>query len=398
MPSEIPRQRDRTVRNIPLALISSASAFAGVILGVGVLVGGCSLPLPAQLVLAAIAMGPWIPGIPQRFVSWPFVALSTIPVLGFTWSGGSPVWFAVLALSASRVATFTSLPRSLAFGVAAACIVGGREFLAGHDTSWVVWTSYVELGIALGWAMKSQQLLLERTRLASRETAQLAALEERRRIARDVHDVLAHTLTILMVHVNSARLLVLDDADATSEVLDEVATYGRRCLEEIRRTVGLLSEAPRTIDVSGPIGSAEAIQELVASYRSAGIDIDLRLDVVPQMGLLGRVPSGVWNTHYRIAQECLANAVKHSSGAPVDLLISVDDAGLRVTCANPVGDAVVLALPKGGNGIAAMRERVEQFGGSFSAGLEVKRWVVRAEIPLTAVVACTRRDSLGWAS
>src|SRR4029079_15142458 len=130
----------------------------------------------------------------------------------------------------------------------------GRQFVAHYDFNWLMWKTYVELALALGWAMRSQHLLVLRTRQARDAHSQLAALEERRRIARDVHDVLAHTLTILMVHVNSARLLVHDDPGATSEVLDEVATYGRRCLEEIRRTVGLLSEnSPNAVEINGPI-------------------------------------------------------------------------------------------------------------------------------------------------
>jgi signal transduction histidine kinase len=391
---------DRPVKQIPRALLWCAAAFAGAWVGAGLLLHGSSLPLAVQLLLALATMGPWIPGIPQRYVTWWFVLLASVPTLVFTWSGGSPIWFAVLALSASRVATFVSLPRSLAFALWAAFVVAGRQLIASHDTNWLVWTSYVELGIALGWAMKSQRLLLLRQRAASREHAQLAALEERRRIARDVHDVLAHTLTILMVHVNSARLLVHDDPEATSEVLDEVATYGRRCLEEIRRTVGLLSEnSPNAVEINGPIASAEAIQKLVATYRRAGIDIDLRLDVaMGQIGTLAEAPSAIWHSHYRVVQECVANAVKHASGAPVDLLIEVSDSQLRMKCSNPIVDGEVLELPKGGNGITGMRERVEQLGGSFSAGLESKRWVVRTDQPLTTVVAGTHRESLGWAS
>src|SRR4029079_10102868 len=139
----------------------------------------------------------------------------------------------------------------------------GRQFVAHYDFNWLMWKTYVELALALGWAMRSQHLLVLRHRQARDEHAQLAALEERRAIARDVHDVLSHTLTILMVHVNSARLSVVDDPEGTAELLDEVAGYGREALTEIRRTVGLLS-GPTNSEraVGGPIEAADAIESL----------------------------------------------------------------------------------------------------------------------------------------
>jgi signal transduction histidine kinase len=306
----------------------------------------------------------------------------------------------VLALAASRVAVSSPLVYSAGYTLAAAAIVLGREFVAGRDTHWWMWITYVELAAIAGIAMQRQTLLVARTRESTTEHARLAALEERRRIARDVHDILAHTLTILMVHVNSARLHVLDDPAGTAAVLDDVAQYGRQALDEIRRAVGLLSD-PVPVDQSfGPIEAANAIEQLAATYRKAGIAVDLRLDVeMAHLSRLALAPDAVWSTGYRVVQESLANAAKHAAGVPVDVWIGVDDAGLHLVCANALEhDIVVLELPKGGNGLTGMRERIEAVHGSFAAGVEDERWVVRVDVPLQADTAARALPTLGRAS
>jgi signal transduction histidine kinase len=377
-----------------------AAVWACLTVTVALVAGGSWLPLALQIALAAITLMPWIPGLKQRWLSWGFVAMATIPTLIFTWTGGSPVLFAVLALSCSRVAISTPPVQAVSFGVLAVGIVVGRQFIADYDLNWMIWKTYMELGVALGWAMRSRRLLVVRTREARDEHAQLAALEERRRIARDVHDVLAHTLTILMVHLNSARLSVREDPDGTAALLDEVAAYGRYCLEDIRSTVGLLS-SPATGSPSSPIEAANAIEELADSYRKVGVDVDLRLEVgMEHMGRLSQAPPAMWHSGYRIVQESLANATKHAPGSPIEINIGVDDAGLHIQCVNPVSSGIVmLELPSGGNGVNGMHERATAMGGSFSAGLEGSNWLVRANLPLTPDDSVRRHaETLGWAS
>jgi len=186
------------------------------------------------------------------------------------------------------------------------------------------------------------------------------------------------------VQLNSARLTLQDDPEAAGEILDQVSQHGRHCLVEIRKTVGLLSEPTRTPGDGGPIDGARGIEELVASYRNAGVEVDLRLDVgMAHLGRLATAPNEVWKAGYRIVQEALANATKHAPGSPVNVWIGVDDAGLHMTLSNLLRPGVVvLELPSGGHGVRGMRERVAAVGGEFSAGPEANMWVVRAELPL----------------
>jgi signal transduction histidine kinase len=391
-------------KGIPLWIQLAASAFAFCVVAVSLLSASSWLPLWAQLVLGAFTLIPWIPGVPQPFVNAQFVLLSLLPTFLLTWTGASPLLFGLVAMSAARVAISTTVPRTALYGLAGVGIVIGRHFVAHYDTHWWMWKTYIELGAMIGIALQRQSLLVQRTREASVEHAQVAALEERRRIARDVHDVLAHTLTILMVHLNSARLAVVEDPEGTAELLDEVASYGREALDEIRRTVGLLSEKPMPY-AGGPMETAKAIEEMVQAYRSAGVDIDLKLDVeLAHIGLLAQAPTAMWDTGYRIVQESLANAAKHAPQTQISLGIGLDDSGLRMTCANALRSdegVVRLELPKGGNGVGGMRERVEGVGGTFSAGVEGTSWVVRAEVPLAVIVAdaqALRPATLGRAS
>jgi signal transduction histidine kinase len=392
-------RRVKPPKGIPIAVYFGAIAFVAAVCGVALAQGGSSLPLVVQGLLVLVVLYPWTPTLRRSIMSPLFAAQSLIPIAILTWTGGSYVFFAVLAISASRAVLAASLPRGGLYVLAAIAIVVGRG-LMGHPTDWWLWTTYIELGAVVGIAVKHQQALVRGARQAGREHAQIAAVEERRRIARDVHDVLAHTLTILMVHLNSARLLVHDDPDATAEVLDEVATYGRRCLEEIRRTVGLLSEKSARKYSNGPVESAEAIEELVDSYRKAGIEVNLRLDVgMERLRALAQTPPEIWHVGYRIAQESLANAVKHAPGVPIELWIRVGDTGLHITCTNSLKAGVMLELPRGGNGIVGMRERVQGVGGSFSAQLEDHSWVVQAELPLSSGDAFEERQQhLGRAS
>ncbi len=350
------------------------------------------LPLVAQVLLLGLAMVPWLPGARIRSTSVGYVALGLVPVAVLALTGSHPVSFGLFGLATARVALYG--PPLLSGSVAAAGIALVLVRSAWIDAiDWFVWKSYIELGLALGWALRGQRMLLLRSEDGAQEKARLAALEERRRIARDIHDTLAHSLTVMMVHLNSARLQLEDDPDNVAASLEELAALGRASLEEVRRSVGLLSSAPAVSEPADPTSAAFAVEELVASFRRAGVDVDLRLDVgMAHMGLLADAPTRLWGTAYRLVQESLANATKHAPGEPVAIVVDIDDNGLRIQVSNPLPDSVVtLDVPSGGHGLPGMRDRVELLGGTVTAGSEGVAWVVRAHLPLSATAAEPRR-------
>jgi signal transduction histidine kinase len=189
----------------------------------------------------------------------------------------------------------------------------------------------------------------------------------------------------MMVHLNSARLELEHDPESAAEALEELAALGRASLEEVRRSVGVLSDTSVPVEPNDPTSAAAAFEDLVASFRKVGADVDFKLDVgMEHVGLLANAPTKLWSSAWRIAQESLANAVKHAPGAPIMITVDIDDGGLRLQVTNPLPDRVIaLDVPSGGHGIDGMQERAALLNGYVEAGAEGNRWNVRAHLPLS---------------
>ncbi|HEX5096110.1 MAG TPA: histidine kinase [Acidimicrobiia bacterium] len=351
---------------------------------------GGDLPLAVQLLLAGCALVPWMPGVRMRVASPWFVFFGLVPPMVLLMTGAHPVLFGLLALTTARVATYGRVLYAALFAGAGLgfVVLWAREL---DGANWFVWKSYIELGLALGWALRGQRLLVVRAQETAAERAAIAAVEERRRIARDIHDTLAHSLTVMMVHLNSARLQLADDPEGVAESLDELAALGRASLDEARRSVGLLSGSP-VIEPVDPTSAAAAVEELVGSFRRAGVDVELRTDVAMEhVGLLAEAPTTLWGASYRVIQESVANAAKHAPGTAIDIGIDIDDSGVHIEVVNALAERVLaLDVPSGGHGILGMRERVALLQGEITAGVEHGRWVVRAVLPLSAAAEARR--------
>ncbi|HMH94747.1 MAG TPA: histidine kinase, partial [Streptosporangiaceae bacterium] len=198
--------------------------------------------------------------------------------------------------------------------------------------------------------------LAERLRIAQAGLADRARAEERNRIARELHDVIAHSLTVSLLHVSSARLAVEENAADAVRALAEAERLGRECLTEVRQVVGLLrrDEGAST----APLPGAAQLTALVEQFRRAGADIAPDVDGDPD-----ELTATVGLAFYRILQEALTNAARHAPGARARAALSVTAAGgvLLVDSAGPPGSGT-------GGGLASMRERAEALGGSCTAG------------------------------
>lgn len=329
------------------------------------------------LVLLAVApwwRRSWIPSTSPVVVAAVFVPPAALALMG-----APPVCMGLLALATVRITVFGGFWRGLAFAAASAGVVIARATLV-ETTDWFMWKSYVELGLALGLAMRGSRLLVLKQREATDMLARQAAAEERERIARDVHDAIAHSLSVMMLQVNGARALIATDPGGATEALDEAITEGRRSLDEVRRVVGLLGPA-RVHDTVSTTAAAAPVRELVDSYRRAGLDAELEVHA-NDVALLSARPE-IGAVAYRIVQESLANAVKHAPGAPARVAITTADGGLSVRITNPMGASGPGGSDSGGHGLKGMRERVEQLGGAFSGGpSNGRRWVILCHLPL----------------
>ena len=210
-----------------------------------------------------------------------------------------------------------------------------------------------------------------------------AVAQERRRIAREMHDVIAHSVSVMVVQAGGARCVLERDPERANEAAALIERTGRNALAEMRRLLGALGPAG---DTAGP-GLALApqptlgeLEGLVDRARAAGLPVTLRLE-----GERRALPAGLDLAAYRIVQEALTNAVKHARLAPTDVLVrwGKEDLDLVIT---DTGDprAVVPVLSGGpGHGLVGMRERVQLFGGRLHAGaVPGGGFEVRARLPL----------------
>jgi signal transduction histidine kinase len=202
-----------------------------------------------------------------------------------------------------------------------------------------------------------------RAELAERErdlAAREAVVEERARIARELHDAIAHDVSIMVVQAGAERRVLDGEHGSTREVLETVERIGRGALTEMRRLVGMLRS-----DAGEPLAPQPGLNDLpilVTRVREAGLSVELRVE-----GERRELPVGVELSAYRIVQEALTNALKHAGEARAAVYVryGVDSLELEI-----VDDGAGDAAPSssGGHGLVGMRERAALFGGSFDAG------------------------------
>ncbi|MEV0215077.1 histidine kinase [Micromonospora sp. NPDC050695] len=226
----------------------------------------------------------------------------------------------------------------------------------------------------------SRRALAAQTELSEREQERRAVLEERTRIARELHDVVAHHMSLIAVQAETAPYRLTDvPAPATAEFV-AIAASARDALTDMRRLLGVLrSEATGAQTAPQPgLGDLDA---MVEAARRAGLPVTLDAGPVQD----GRVPAPVGLAAYRIVQEGLANAARHAAGAAVRVTVRADPSRLGVRVENSPADAGPSADGGPGHGLTGMRERATSVGGTFTAGpLPDGGYAVAAELPYEA--------------
>jgi signal transduction histidine kinase len=337
--------------------------------------------LPASLTALAVAVVPlvlfWVSGVKfEARVLWASGTAATA-ILLFATSTPIAADFAplLLVLMVGVVGSLTSiLGGVLAVGSAAALLLTASAL---HRLDAVaLYLSIAGFGWLIGYLMYIQQLLMIKQQQAQAALAEHAAADERRRIAREVHDVIAHSLSVTLLHITGARRGLQEDRDVDDavEALEQAEHLGRQAMADIRRTVGLLDGAPMRM---APEPSVDDIGGLVDDFVRAGLDVTLDID-----GSFDRVSAAVGLALYRITQESLSNIAKHSpdSQSTVRLAISATSATLTVVNRLPVAVAAMAASE--GRGVRGMRQRVQILGGTIDVGPSDDGWLVRAAIPL----------------
>jgi signal transduction histidine kinase len=213
-------------------------------------------------------------------------------------------------------------------------------------------------------------------RLEQEREAALRA--ERARIARELHDVVTHSVSVMVMQTGAARQIMGRDERRSRALLESVEASGRSALEELRHMLGLLSDQDAEAPLSPQPGLSD-IPSLVEQVRQAGMAVELRVEGRPQV-----VPGGVGVAAYRIVQEALTNVLKHANGAPSRVAVWWADAAVELEIVDQ-GTGSNGALPDAptGRGLAGMRERAAMYGGTLEAHPGPERgYLVRARIPL----------------
>lgn len=257
----------------------------------------------------------------------------------------------------------------------------GRSEVAGTDL--IVAASLSSGAFLVAVLLSSRQRLgaeLDREReVSAAEHSRRLLVEERTRIARELHDVVAHSTALTQVQASTARYRLPDLSPEAAAEFEDIARSARGSLAEMRRLLGVL----RTEDHAPPLAPQQGIAEipeLVEGFRRAGAELELHLDEVP-----GGVPASVDLAAYRVAQEALSNAVRHAPGAPIDLQVVFrpDTVMLRVHNEAPATPTAP-APPGSGNGLRGMQERVAQLTGALRHGPDPDGgWTVTAILPST---------------
>jgi signal transduction histidine kinase len=199
-------------------------------------------------------------------------------------------------------------------------------------------------------------------------------VEERGRIARELHDVVAHGLGVMVLHAEAADELLGSDPEAAGRSLRQVQRSGREAIGELTLLLGLLRETdPR--EGREPQPMLAQLPDLVREFESSGREVALTVD-----GDMGAVPAGIQLTVYRVVQEALTNAAKHSLAGHVEVAVA---AGERQVVATVADDGPVRMGATGArHGLVGMRERAALYGGTLDASPAGSGFKVRLAVPL----------------
>ncbi|OBJ11435.1 two-component sensor histidine kinase [Mycobacterium sp. 1482292.6] len=372
---------------IPVGITWAALISVDVALVLGGVIGTLQRPvsdLPVALTAFALALSP-------SFAFLIFNMKMTPGPLWATWSASSALTLfgtsapihadfgpALLVLMVLVVATLASVLVGLLAAASAVALLLADSALHRLDAV-VLYLGFIAVGWLLGYLMRTQRLLLAEQIAAQDMLAEHAAADERRRIAREVHDVIAHSLSITLLHVTGARRALQQDRDVDDavEALEQAERLGRQAMADIRRTVGLLDNWPTKAAQTVPEPGIDDIALLVEGFQRAGLAVALCVE-----GPTDHVSAAVGLALYRITQESLANIAKHAPESKAGVVLDISPASARLAVTNLLPAAVPATRSPEGRGLRGMRQRVELLGGAIDVGPTRDGWSVCAEIPL----------------
>jgi signal transduction histidine kinase len=341
-----------------------------------------------QVVLAVAAVLPLLLAAKYPMAAWRtgWLVLLLSPLLPAAWWGGWP-WGPPQVLALLGVFWLAAVrQRRAAVGwmwVLTLVPWGGWLIkdipdLNGPAAATVVFTAAAIAVDSVGSRLRTQRALAAQTVRTDAEQARRAVLEERTRIARELHDVVAHHLSLIAVQAETAPYRLGELPEPARAEFGSLSGVAREALTEMRRLLGVLrQDEPAGL---APQPRLTELPTLIDAARRAGVEVELSVPAE-----FGKVPAGVGVCAYRIVQESLSNASRHAPGAAVMVSVDHDARAVRLRVANGPGSAADRSGHERGrgHGLSGMHERVALLGGSLSAGpTPAGGFVVSAVLPL----------------
>lgn len=322
---------------------------------------------------------PW-PLFVMAAVGWAWLAMWPLPLLASYHAG-------TLARSRGRcIGYIAGAVVVMGVGVLVAVDVGGPRAVTTATPGNVVTMALllIVLPFVAGLWLDARQVAVEavRDRAERRRREQEARVEqiraqERTRIAREMHDVVAHKISLLVLHAGAMEVSATDSGTVESAAL--LRSIGREALVDLRQTLGVLRSAHHAADAAlAPQPALEDLDRLLGQSRSAGLSVT-RHDV----GDVRRLPSTVERAAYRVVQEALTNVHKHAGRVPAHVTLRFTPDQLDVTVVNSAPGSRAEPMPGSGSGLVGLRERVELLGGTLQAHRRANgEFEVHARIPV----------------
>jgi signal transduction histidine kinase len=382
---------------------------AGQFIGTRHLLPGQHPTTPQDWLLAALIAAPILTH--RRF---PLTSLAVCLAAVIAFSAGRPVAYPGLAvfaltfaitLHSSRRVALTAL---LASAAAMTVSLGLQTAKVASAGTWIE----TELGVAVAW-LSAENIRNRRARWAElharaerlerehQEEARRAVTQERLRIARELHDVIAHSMSVIAVQSAVGNHVIDTQPQEARHALAAIEATSRSALTEMRRLLGVLRQEGEPVGSLVPAPGLADLSALIAQVEDAGLQVRIRVD-----GQRGTVPPGVDLSAYRVIQEALTNVIKHAASAPATVTICYREGSVTVEItdegpatsaipaypasqaapAAPAAPAASDPPARRGCGIIGMRERVAVFGGEFAAGPRPEGgFGVRARFPIPEV-------------
>ena len=383
--SEVVSQNGRT------GVISSASASVGwppALLLLLILLG-LAVPVifrrtyPVQAFTVAAVSG----AMQVAFITRPLGTDLSLLILLYTLAAYRPRRQSIPGLCVCLAGSFMATLRWTHNGLFQQVLLAGVIFSGTALVAWVLGDS-MQYRRAYLTSLEDRAARLERERDAQ---AQIATAAERARIARELHDVIAHNVSVMVVQADGASYALRSEPERTAQALAAISQTGRQALTEMRRLLGVLRSDGEQADLA-PVPGLDQLRELLDQAREAGMSVSLTLE-----GPVRPLSEGAELAAYRVVQESLTNTRKHGGlGAAAAVTLRYEPNGLLLEVTDDGLGALGPAAEGPGHGLTGMRERIEMYGGTVEAGpLPAGGYQVTAWLPDGAAPDQGPRDAAG---